>query len=60
MNSIETIALTLLQKGKGILATDESNSTMTKRLDAVKVPSTEANRLNFREALFTSKKLKIL
>ena len=58
MNSIETIALTLLQKGKGILATDESNSTMTKRLDAVKVPSTEANRLNFRETLFTSKKIK--
>ena len=41
MNSIETIALALLQKGKGILATDESNSTMTKRLDAVKVSSTE-------------------
>jgi fructose-bisphosphate aldolase, class I len=58
MNSIETIALVLLQKGKGILATDESIGTMTKRLDAVKVSSTEANRLNFRETLFTSKKIK--
>jgi len=58
MNSIESIALAMVQKGKGILAADESNSTMTKRLDSVKVPSTEANRLNFREALFTSKKIK--
>lgn len=58
MNSIETIALAMVQKGKGILASDESNSTMTKRLESVKIPSTEANRLNFRETLFTSKKIK--
>ena len=58
MNSIESIALAMVQKGKGILAADESNSTMTKRLDSVKIPSTEENRLNFREALFTSKKIK--
>ena len=48
MNSIESIALAMVEKGKGILAADESNSTMTKRLDSVKIPSTEANRLNFR------------
>ena len=58
MNSIESIALAMVQKGKGILASDESNSTMTKRLETVKIPSTEANRLNFRETLFTSKKIK--
>jgi len=58
MNSIESIALAMVQKGKGILAADESNSTMTKRLDSVKIPSTEENRLNFRETLFTSKKIK--
>ena len=58
MNSIESIALAMVQKGKGILASDESNSTMTKRLESVKIPSTEANRLNFRETLFTSKKIK--
>ena len=58
MNSIESIALAMVQKGKGILAADESNSTMTKRLDSVKIPSTEANRLKFREALFTSKRIK--
>jgi fructose-bisphosphate aldolase, class I len=54
--SIEKIALQMLSNGKGILAADESTGTMTKRLDAVKVPSTQENRLNFRETLFSSKK----
>ena len=54
--SIEKIALQMLASGKGILAADESTGTMTKRLDSVKIPSTEKNRLGFREALFTSKK----
>jgi fructose-bisphosphate aldolase class I len=58
MNDIESIALAMVQKGKGILAADESNSTMTKRLDSVKIPSNEENRLSFRETLFTSKKIK--
>jgi len=58
MKDIESIAIAMVQKGKGILAADESNSTMGKRLESVKVPSTEANRLNFRETLFTSKKIK--
>ena len=53
--NLEQIALQMLASGKGILAADESTGTMTKRLDAVKVPSTENNRLNFRETLFTSK-----
>ena len=54
--SIEKIALQMLSNGKGILAADESTGTITKRLDAVKVPSTQENRLNFRETLFSSKK----
>ena len=58
MKDIESIALAMVKKGKGILAADESNSTMGKRLESVKVPSTEANRLNFRETLFTSQKIK--
>jgi fructose-bisphosphate aldolase class I len=58
MNDIESIALAMVQKGKGILAADESNSTMGKRLESVKIPSTEDNRLNFRETLFTSQKIK--
>lgn len=54
--SIEKIALQMLASGKGILAADESTGTMTKRLDAVKIPSTQENRLKFRESLFTSPK----
>ena len=45
-------------KGKGILAADESTGTMDKRLKSVGVESSEANRLNFRETLFSSDAMK--
>ena len=45
-------------KGKGILAADESTGTMDKRLTSVGVECTDKNRLNFREALFTSNAMK--
>ena len=54
MSELNIIALKILERGKGILAADESTGTMTKRLDAVKVPSTPDNRLLFRETLFSS------
>ncbi len=54
MTELNKIALSILSNGKGILAADESNGTMTKRLDAVNVPSNSENRLLFRETLFTS------
>ncbi len=54
MSELNNIALKIIGKGKGILAADESTSTMTKRLDSVSVPSTPKNRLMFREALFSS------
>ena len=54
MSELNIIAHKILEKGKGILAADESTGTMTKRLDAVKVPSTPDNRLLFRETLFSS------
>ena len=44
----------MVQKGKGILAADESTGTMDKRLKSVNVECTEKNRLNFRETLFSS------
>ena len=50
--------LKILSNGNGILAADESNGTMTKRLDAVNVPSTPENRLLFRETLFLSESMK--
>ena len=52
MTELNKIALQIISNGKGILAADESNGTMTKRLDAVNVRSTPENRLLFRETLF--------
>ena len=54
MSELNNIALKILEKGKGILAADESTGTMTKRLEAVNVPSTSDNRLLFRETLFSA------
>ena len=54
MSELNKIALEILKKGKGILATDESTGTMTKRLEGVNIPSTPENRLLFRETLFSS------
>ena len=54
MSELRDIVLKILEKGKGILAADESTSTMTKRLDDVNVPSNPENRLLFRETLFSA------
>ena len=54
MSELNKIALKILSNRKGILAADESNGTMTKRLDSVGVKSTPENRLKFRNILFTS------
>ena len=58
MSELNNIALKILKSGKGILAADESNGTMTQRLDSVNVPSTPENRLLFRETLFSSSSMK--
>jgi fructose-bisphosphate aldolase class I len=58
MSELNKIALKILSNGKGILATDESNGTMTKRLDAVNIQSKPENRLLFRETLFTADSMK--
>ena len=58
MSELNKIALKIISNGKGILAADESNGTMTKRLELVNVPSTPKNRLMFREILFTSESMK--
>jgi fructose-bisphosphate aldolase class I len=58
MSELNTIALKILSNGKGILAADESNGTMTKRLDSVSIQSSPENRLLFRETLFASDSMK--
>ena len=58
MSELNKIALKILSNGKGILAADESNGTMTNRLNSVNVPSSPENRLLFRETLFSSDGMK--
>ena len=54
MSELNTTALKIISSGKGILATDESTGTMTKRLESVNVISNSENRLKFRNILFSS------
>jgi len=58
MSELSEIAIQVVSRGKGILAADESNGTMTKRLETVNVKSTPENRLSFREILFSSHGMK--
>jgi fructose-bisphosphate aldolase class I len=51
---LETTARALVAEGKGILAADESNATMTKRMEAVGAESTPETRRRFRELLVTT------
>jgi fructose-bisphosphate aldolase class I len=55
MTELGHIALALIaQQGKGILAADETVSTLTKRFDALEVASTPAIRRDYRELLLTT------
>jgi fructose-bisphosphate aldolase class I len=47
----------MVAPGKGLLAADESTGTITKRLAAVSVESTEDNRRAYRELLFTAPRI---
>ena len=58
MSKLNKIALKILSNGKGILAADESNGTMTKRLESVNVTSNPENRLLFRKTLFAASGMK--
>jgi fructose-bisphosphate aldolase class I len=51
---LETTARRLVARGKGILAGDESLSTMKKRFDGVGLESTEDLRRAYRQMLFTT------
>ncbi|MED5578965.1 MAG: class I fructose-bisphosphate aldolase [Nitrospinota bacterium] len=50
-----TTANQMVSSGRGILAADESSGTIKKRLDNINVESTEENRRDYRELLFTTK-----
>lgn len=52
--ALNDIANKMVEKGKGILAADESSGTIKKRFDQINVESTENNRRDYREMLFRS------
>jgi fructose-bisphosphate aldolase, class I len=52
--ALEATAQAMVAEGKGILAADESNATMTKRLEAVGIESTPESRRGFRGLMFTA------
>ena len=54
IDNLETTARALVADGKGILAADESVSTLTKRFDTLGIKSTEDSRRTYREMLFTA------
>ena len=53
-NELHITAKALVAAGKGILAADESSGTIKKRFDVIDVESTEENRRNYRNMLFTT------
>src|SRR5919201_6647671 len=54
LEKLHEIATAIVAEGKGILAADESDSTIKKRFDSIGVESTEENRRGYRDMLFTT------
>jgi fructose-bisphosphate aldolase, class I len=52
--ALNKVALAMVAPGKGLLAADESTSTIKKRFDDIKVVSSEETRRDYREMLFRS------
>ena len=57
IEELEVVAQAMVAPGKGIIAIDESNATIKKRFDSVKIENTEENRRAYREMLLTAPKL---
>ena len=55
VQELQATAQALVAKSRGILAADESNSTIARRLKRINVESTEDNRRAWRQLLFTCK-----
>jgi len=49
---LNSVARKMVARNKGILAADESNATMTKRLESINVVSTPESRRQWRQLLF--------
>lgn len=55
---LERIAKAMVERGRGILAADESSGTIKKRFDVIKVESTEESRRDYREMMFRTPAMK--
>jgi fructose-bisphosphate aldolase, class I len=55
LGELNRVAEAMVAPGRGILAADESTSTIKKRFDAIGVESTPITRRDYREMLFRSK-----
>jgi fructose-bisphosphate aldolase, class I len=53
-DQLEETAKKLVERGKGLLAADESSASCQKRFDSVGVPCTEETRREYRELLLTA------
>jgi fructose-bisphosphate aldolase class I len=54
LEKLNQTAQAIVAEGKGILAADESDSTIKKRFDSIGVESTEEHRRAYRDLLFTT------
>src|ERR1700683_3100312 len=54
IGELKATAHAMVAKNRGILAADESTSTIGKRFNSIKLESTEENRRQYREMLFTA------
>ena len=54
IDKLNAIANRMVAPGKGILAADESTGSITKRFESIKLESTDTNRRDYREMLFSA------
>ena len=54
MSELHAVANKMVEKGKGILAADESTPTCTKRFESINTDSTSESRNFYRNMLFTT------
>ena len=57
MSELHAVAHKMVEKGKGILAADESTPTCTKRFESIGTESTVENRNIYRNMLFTAEEI---
>jgi fructose-bisphosphate aldolase class I len=55
VQELNVVAEAMVAPGRGILAADESNATIKKRFDQIRVENTETNRRDYRELMFRAK-----